>query len=333
MQYRNLGKLKVSAIGMGCMGFSHGYGKAPQKSEAVRLILEAFDRGCTFYDTAEGYLHGENEKLLGDALKSIRNKVVLATKFHLDDSEVGSDLKTAVRAHLQRSLGRLGCDHVDLYYYHRVNPKFDLAQVAKAVAPLIKEGLIGGWGLSQVSCEQIKLAHEICPLTAVQSEYSIVERMFEKDVVPLCEKLGIGFVPFSPMGQGFLSGAYRAGGVYEGDDVRRAITRFKDENMQKNLPLLSLMQEYAQKYGMTLAQFALCWILKMSPVHVPIPGMRTSARIQENLEAADFEISAGDLKEFNQKLEGLTLYGNRTDEDIMAMYKEDDRARPQAVLD
>lgn len=333
MKYRNLGKLKVSAIGMGCMGFSHGYGRAPEKSEAIKLMQEAFDRGCTFYDTAEGYLHGENEKLVGEALKPIRGKVVLATKFHLDDSEAGSDLKAAVRSHLQRSLARLGCDHVELYYYHRVNPKFELAQVAEAVAPLIKEGLIGGWGLSQVTPAEIRLAHKFCPLTAVQSEYSIVERLFEKDVVPLCESLGIGFVPFSPMGQGFLSGAYAPGGTYTGDDVRRAITRFKDENMQKNLPLLSLMQEYAGRYGMTLAQFALCWILKMSPVHVPIPGMRTLSRIEENLGAAGFEITNEDLKEFNQKLAGLTLYGNRTDEDIMAMYRQDDLAKPGAVLD
>ncbi len=332
MQYRYLGKIKVSAIGMGCMGFSHGYGQGPSTAEALDLIRQAFDLGCTFYDTAEGYLHGENERLVGQAVSSFRDKVVLATKFHLDDSETGSNLKTAVRRHLEGSLRRLNCSYIDLYYYHRINPRFELEEVAQAVEPLIKEGLIRGWGLSQVDTKAICLAHSICPLTVVQSEYSIAERMFETDVIPLCEKLSIGFVPFSPMGQGFLSGACKPGAVYTGDDVRRAITRFKPENMVKNAPLLELIHKFADKYHMSKAQWALSWILKMSSIHVPIPGMRSSERIKENLGAWDFKISDSDLQEFNKRLSELTLYGNRTDEDIMAMYQKDDLSRPQAVL-
>ncbi|MDE7280731.1 MAG: aldo/keto reductase, partial [Ruminiclostridium sp.] len=259
MEKRVLGKinsLEVSSIGMGCMGFSHGYGAAPERSEAVRLIRLAYDLGCNFFDTAEGYGSGHNEELVGEALKPIRKDIVLATKLHIPDLD-GKSAAEVVKEHLQASMKRLQTDYIDLYYWHRVNPDVSLEEVAAAMGGLIKEGCIGGWGLSQISEEQLRLAHSVTPLTAVQSEYSIMERMFEKDVIPACEELGVGFVPFSPMGAGFLSGRYSAKERYLGDDVRRVITRFAPENVTANQPLLDILQKYADMKNSTKAQISL----------------------------------------------------------------------------
>ena len=247
MKTRVLGRqnsLSVSEIGLGCMGFSHGYGPGPDKEEAIQLIRSAYELGCTFFDTAEGYAAGENEKLVGEAIKPFRQKIILATKLHIPEDR---DVETAVREHLDASLKRLGTDYVDLYYQHRVNKNIPVEEVAGVMGRLIEEGKIRGWGQSQATEEELRRAHAVTPLTAIQSEYSIMERMFEKDVIPACQELGIGFIPFSPLGAGFLSGKYTSKDTYTGDDVRRVITRFSKENMDANQPLLGLLQEFARK--------------------------------------------------------------------------------------
>ena len=233
MKKRKLRDLTVSAIGMGCMGFSHGYGACPPESESIRLMRSAYeDYGCTFFDTAEVYAAYENEILVGKALKPIRDKIILATKFmpeiFLPGQEIpeGKTSRRGLRSALENSLKRLQTDYIDLYYEHRVPANRDVAEVAEWMGELIKEGKIRAWGVSEATPEQIKRAHSVTPLTAVQSEYSIMERKYEAEVIPLCKELNIGFVAYSPMAGGFLSGKYTSQTKFEGDDVRRVITRF-----------------------------------------------------------------------------------------------------------
>ncbi|MDE7231061.1 MAG: aldo/keto reductase [Oscillospiraceae bacterium] len=318
METRILGKtnsLKVSAIGMGCMGFSHGYGAAPDRGEAIRLIRLAHELGCNFFDTAEGYGAGHNEELVGEALKPIRNEIVLATKLHIPELN-GKSVAETVKEHLRASMKRLQTYHIDLYYWHRVNPVVSLEEVAEAMGGLIKEGDIGGWGLSQITEEQLRLAHSVTPLTAVQSEYSMMERMFEMDVIPACKELGVGFVSFSPMGAGFLSGKYSANEHYSGDDVRRVITRFVPENMSANQPLLDMLRKFADEKNATSAQIALAWMLNKYEHIVPIPGMRKEERVRENLGSAEIQLSKQELAMLEKSLSEIKIYGNRTDEDI-----------------
>ena len=257
MQYRRLGQRgpMVSSIGYGCMGLSHGYGKVPEREESVRLIAKAFELGCTFFDTAEVYGAGHNEALVGEAVASFRDKIVLATKFFYHSSE--GDAKSCIRRHLEASLQRLGTDHVDLYYQHRVEENEKVEAIAEVMGELIEEGLIGGWGQSQPTADQIRRAHHVTPLTAIQSEYSMMERQFEESVIPTCEELGIGFVAFSPLASGFLSGKYNESTQYAGDDVRRVITRFDRDNVRANQPLLDLLGYFAQSKNVTLAQISL----------------------------------------------------------------------------
>ena len=317
MKMRTLGRqnaLTVSAVGMGCMGFSHGYGPAPDRSETIRLIRAAFDRGCTFFDTAESYAAGENERLVGEAIRPFRGQIVLATKLHIPED--AQDVEATIRAHLEASLQRLGTDCVDLYYQHRVNKQIPVEAVAEAMGKLIAEGKIRGWGQSQATEDEVRRAHAVTPITAIQSEYSMMERMFERDVIPACGELGIGFVAFSPMGAGFLSGRYGRGDVYTGDDVRRVITRFTAENMDANRPLIDMLDAFAAEKGATKAQIALAWMLKKADYIVPIPGMRKLERIDENLGAAEVELSDGDMRRLEDALAQITIHGNRTDEDI-----------------
>lgn len=318
MKTRILGKtnsLNVSTVGMGCMGFSHGYGAAPERKEAIRLIRLAHELGCNFFDTAEGYSAGHNEELVGEALKPIRNKIVLATKLHIPALN-GKSVSETVREHLRASMKRLQTDHIDLYYWHRVNPAVSLEEVAEAMGELIREGAIGGWGLSQITEEQLRLAHSVTPLTAIQSEYSMMERMFEKDVIPACGELGVGFVSFSPMGAGFLSGKYSAKERYSGDDVRRVITRFSPENVSANQPLLDMLQNFAEQKNATRAQIALAWMLHKNDFIVPIPGMRKEERVRENLGSANVELTSEELAALEKALSEIEIHGNRTDEDI-----------------
>ncbi|MDE7194275.1 MAG: aldo/keto reductase [Oscillospiraceae bacterium] len=325
MKTRILGKansLTVSAVGMGCMGFSHGYGAAPERGEAIRLIRLAHELGSNFFDTAEGYGTGHNETLVGEALKPVRKKVVIATKLHIPDLN-GKSVSETVKEHLRASMKRLQTDHIDLYYWHRVNPAVSLEEVAETMGKLIKEGDIGGWGLSQITEEQLRLAHSVTPLTAVQSEYSMMERMFEKDVIPACEELGVGFVPFSPLGAGFLSGKYSAKEHYSGDDVRRVITRFALENVSANQPLLELLLKFANEKNATSAQIALAWMLHKNDFIVPIPGMRKEDRVRENLGSAGVKLTAEEFSSLEKSLSEIEIYGNRTDEDIAKLHDMD----------
>ncbi|MGB8937174.1 MAG: aldo/keto reductase [Candidatus Nitrosopolaris sp.] len=319
MKTRKLRNLEVSAVGYGCMGLSHGYGPVPERIESIQLIRQAYDWGCTFFDTAEVYGDGENETLVGEALKPIRDKIVLTTKFKIAKTEQTSTregLLEEIQAHVDASLKRLGTDHIDLYYQHRVNKDIPVEDIAWCMGTLIREGKILAWGQSQSTEEEIRRAHAVTPITAIQSEYSIMERMFEKDVIPICEKLGVGFVPFSPLASGFLSGKYKADRKYTGDDVRRVITRFSKENVLANQPLLDLITDFAKQKGATPAQISLAWMLHKKDFIVPIPGSRTPERIQENLSAADVELTDNEFNQIEAELAKIEIHGNRTDEDI-----------------
>ena len=323
MKTRQLRGLTVSAIGMGCMGFTHGYGACPPESESIRLIRSAYeDYGCTFFDTAEVYSYGDNELLVGKAIKPFRDKIILATKFmpemFLATPEIpeGKTSRRGLREALEASLTRLQTDYVDLYYEHRVPPNRDVAEVAEWMGELIKEGKILAWGVSEATPEQIKRAHAVTPLTAVQSEYSIMERYVEAEVLPLCKELNIGFVAYSPMAGGFLSGKYTSQTKFEGDDVRRVITRFAKENMDANQALLDLLKKFAADKGKTPAQISLAYLMCKNDFVVPIPGMRRDERLKENFGAADVELSVEELSELENALSKIKIYGDRKDSDI-----------------
>ena len=323
MKTRKLRDLTVSAVGMGCMGFSHGYGACPPESESIRLMRSAYeDYGCTFFDTAEGYSYGENEILVGKAIKPFRDKIILATKFmpemFLTTPEIpeGKTSRRGVREALEASLKRLQTDYIDLYYEHRVPVNRDVAEVAEWMGELIKEGKILAWGVSEATPEQIKRAHAVTPLTAVQSEYSIMERKYEAEVIPLCKELNIGFVAFSPMAGGFLSGKYNSQSKFEGDDVRRVITRFSKENMDANQALLDLLKKFAAEKNSTPAQISLAWMMCKNDFVVPIPGMRRDERLKENFGAADVVLDKDELAALEDALSKIKIYGDRKDSDI-----------------
>jgi aryl-alcohol dehydrogenase-like predicted oxidoreductase len=241
---------------------------------------------------------------------------VIATKLHLDADLTHAEVGARIRAHLDASLSRLGTDRVELYYQHRVSDSIPVEEVAAAMGELIQEGKILGWGQSQATEEQIRAAHAVTPLTAIQSEYSMMERMFEADVIPACAELGIGFVPFSPLASGFLSGKVSADDTYTGDDVRRVITRFDKGNIRANQPLLDLLNDFAKAKGATPAQVSLAWMLHKENFIVPIPGSRKLERIEENLGAADVELNDEEYALLEAELGKIDLHGNRTDEDI-----------------
>ncbi len=321
MKRRHLGTLDVSAIGMGCMGFSTAYGKVPEESESIRLMRKAHDMGCDFYDTAEIYATYRNEELVGKALKPIRDEVVLCTKYSpspLMGQETIADGKLSrngVRFAVEGSLRRLQTDRIDLYYVHRVPKGADVEEMAGWFGELIREGKILAWGVSEATAGQIRAAHAVTPLTAVQSEYSMMARQWEADVIPLCRELGIGFVAYAPMAGGLLSGRYTAQMHYEGDDIRRVISRFKPENVEANQPVIDLVRQYARQKGCTPAQISLAWVMKQTHV-VPIPGMRSDDRIAENLGAADVTLSDSEYASLTAALDKLEIHGERTDEQI-----------------
>lgn len=320
MKKRKLHNLEVSAIGLGCMGFSHGYGAIPPEEESIRLIRYAHDQGCTFFDTAEVYGPFVNEELTGKAVKPFRQNVILATKI-MPSQLPGQNYKEklsleGIQITLDASLERLQTDYIDLYYLHRVPGNYNLAEIAESMGKLIKTGKIRAWGLSQANGEEITRANQVTQLSAIQNEYSMMERIYEKDAIPACAKLDIGFVPFSPLAGGFLSGKYDKNTHYEGDDVRRVITRYNPENVAANQPLLDLLHKFAAEKNATPAQISLAWMLKKAPFIVPIPGMRSEARIRENLGAADIELTNTEFEELEKALAAIRIYGNRTDADI-----------------
>lgn len=321
MKTRRLRNLEVSAIGMGCMGFSTAYGKIPEEKESIRLMREAHDRGCNFYDTAEIYATYRNEELVGKALKPIRNEIILSTKYSplalmgQEHIEGGKLSRNGLRFAIENSLKRLQTDHVELYYAHRVPKEADVEEMAGWFGELIREGKILAWGVSEATVGQVRKANAITPITAVQSEYSMMARQWENDVIPLCRELGIGFVAYSPMAGGLLSGKYTAQQHYEGDDIRRVISRYKPENVTANQPIVDLVMRYAKEKQCTPAQISLAWVMKQEHI-VPIPGMRSDARIAENLGAADVLLTDEEYGILTAELNKLKVYGNRTDKQI-----------------
>lgn len=319
MEKRNLGNIEVSEIGMGCMGFSHGYGEVPSKEYAIEAIRSAYaDLGCTFFDTAESYgeevfFPGHNEQLVGEAVEPFRHDIVLATKAHLHDGEFGegADLYGSLRGHLERSLENLKTDHLDLYYLHRTNDLLAIEEVAEAMGRLISDGLIRGWGLSQVGADTIAKAHAVTPLSAVQNLYNMLERDCEEEVFPFCLEHGIGVVPFSPIASGFLSGKVTTETKFEGDDVRKFVPQLSHENIVRNQPILDLITNLAREKNATNAQIALAWMLHKYPNVVPIEGSKNKARIKENLEAANVKLTPAEFSSLDEALDSLEVHGHR----------------------
>lgn len=320
MEPRRLGTLTVSPIGMGCMGFSHGYGAIPEHDYSVAAIRAAFDAGCTFFDTAEAYgpnmlpeNRGHNERLVGEALADVRERAVIATKLHLKPEEVAeSGTYGAIRAHLEASLERLHTDYADLYYLHRVNREIPVEDVAAAMGRLIDEGLIKGWGLSQVGRDTIERAHAATPLSAVQNIYSMIERGVEADVLPYCLEQGIGVVPFSPIASGLLSGKVNASTDFsQADDVRKFVPQLSAENINDNQPIVDLVARVAAEKNATPAQISLAWMLHKWPNVVPIPGSKRCERVLENLGAWNVSLSDAELAALEKALDALPVYGQR----------------------
>jgi aryl-alcohol dehydrogenase-like predicted oxidoreductase len=317
MQKRKLGIIEVSEIGMGTMAFSHGYGKIPDEKYSIEAIRDAYNHGCNFFDTAEVYSPnlegiGHNELIVGKALKDVRDKVVIATKLFLKASEVvNGDVYGAIKKHLLGSMERLQVKMVDLYYLHRLSD-VPLEEIAKAMGRLIQEGLIRGWGLSQVDVDSLAKAHSITPVSAVQNLYNILERDSEEKIIPYCLKNNIGLVPFSPIGSGLLSGKINANTQFEKkDDVRNWVPQCQKENIIKNQPIIDLIQKLATKKGATPAQISLAWMLKKYPNVVPIPGSKNKERIIENLDAYKVKLTDDEFNEFENELKKLKVYGHR----------------------
>ena len=321
MNTRKLGNIEVSAIGMGCMGFTHAYGEVPEEKESIRLVHKAFELGCNFFDTAEMYSYFKNEEFVGKALKELpRDKVVISDKFWPSplpgqDMPEGKLSEAGIRKDIEGSLKRLQTDYIDIYTEHQMDEGTE-EQVAEVMGKLIKEGKIRAWGQSSPSLEQIKKAHAVTPISAIQSEYSMMERKWEKEVLPFCKENNIGFVAFSPMGNGFLSGKYNKNSEFKGNDLRRVITRFKKENMEANQPLLDLVRRFAEEKHCTLAQLGLAWILAGWDFVVPIPGMRKEERVIENLGAADVVLTKAEYKSLTDELSKFKIYGDRDGKDI-----------------
>lgn len=316
MQKRTLGneKLEVSAIGLGCMGLSFGYGPATESQQAITLIRTAFERGVTFFDTAECYGPFANEELLGEALQPFRDKVVIATKFGFvdGDSKKGTDSRPErIRVAVENSLKRLRTDRIDLLYQHRVDPNVPIEDVAGTVKDLIAQGKVKHFGMSEAGVESIRRAHAVQPLTALQSEYSLWWREPEKEILPTLEELGIGFVPFSPLGKGFLTGAINATTAFDATDFRNIVPRFSAENRQANQDLVVVLDNIATNKGVTKAQIAIAWLLAQKPWIAPIPGTTKLHRLEENLGAANVELSAEDLKQIENAVSGIEVQGAR----------------------
>jgi aryl-alcohol dehydrogenase-like predicted oxidoreductase len=316
MQKRKLGNshLEVSAIGLGCMGLSFGYGPATDKQQAIALIRSAFERGVTFFDTAEAYGPFTNEELLGEALAPFRAQVVIATKFGFESGKVEAGLNSKpdhIRQVADAALKRLKTNVIDLFYQHRVDPEVPIEDVAGAVKDLIKAGKVRHFGLSEAGVPTIRRAHAVQPVTALQSEYSLWWREPEQEVLPALEELGIGFVPFSPLGKGFLTGAISESTTFDSTDFRNIVPRFTPEARKANQALVDLLGTIAATRQATPAQIALAWLLAQKPWIAPIPGTTKLHRLQENLAAADVELTPGDLGAIEAAVSGVTVQGDR----------------------
>ena len=322
MQYRYLGKdkLKVSALGLGCMGFTQSYPPYLPENEAIFVLQQAVDLGINFFDTAEVYGPYTNEELLGKALKPYRSQIVLATKFGFDLAHKMDNANRPValsskpkdiRNALEDSLKRLQTDYIDLYYQHCVDPQTPIEEVAETMKDLIKEGKILHWGLSEASAKTVRKAHAICPVTAVQSEYSMWYREVEQELLPTLEELNIGFVPFSPLGKAILTGRFNKDTHFAKDDFRSQIPRFNSENLNHNYILIEYVQKLAQEKQVSPAQIALGWLLAQKPWIVPIPGTKKVSRLQENINSINVKFSTEELSMINKHLNSINLQGAR----------------------
>ena len=316
MQKRKLGKstLEVSALGLGCMGLSFGYGPATERQQAITLIRSAVERGVTFFDTAECYGPFTNEELVGEALSPFREQVVIATKFGFEDGDSHKGLNSRpehIRAVAEGSLKRLKTNVIDLFYQHRVDPDVPMEDVAGTVKQLIQEGKVKHFGLSEAGVESIRRAHAVQPVTALQSEYSLWWREPEQAILPTLEELGIGFVPFSPLGKGFLTGAITEKTEFDSTDFRNIVPRFTPEARKANQALVDALGKIAASKKATSAQIALAWLLAQKPWIVPIPGTTKLHRLDENIGAAEIELSAEDLRDINDAVSKITVEGAR----------------------
>lgn len=316
MQTRELGRsgLRVSALGLGCMGLSYGYGPATDRTEAIALLRAAVEQGVTFFDTAEAYGPFLNEELLGEALAPFRDQLVIATKFGFKDGHADAGLDSRperIRAVAEASLSRLKTDRIDLFYQHRVDPNVPIEDVAGTVKDLIAEGKVKHFGLSEAGVDAIRRAHVVQPVAALQSEYSLWWREPEQAVLPVLEELGIGFVPFSPLGKGFLTGAINVGTQFAADDFRNSVPRFAAEARQANQVLVDRISAIAADKRATPAQIALAWLLTRKPWIVPIPGTTRLHRLTENLGAAAVVLSEADLQQIGAALDSIAIVGDR----------------------
>lgn len=316
MQTRKLGTqgLEVSTLGLGCMGLSFGYGPATDKKEAIKLLLSAYESGVTFFDSAEAYGPYENEILLGEAFSTMRDKVVIATKFGFKNGLPNEGLDSRpenIRAVAEGALKRLKTDYIDLYYQHRVDPNVPIEEVAGTLQDLIKEGKVKYWGLSEAGATTIRKAHEILPVSALQSEYSLWWREPEHEIIPTLEELGIGFAPFSPLGKGFLTGAINENTQFDSTDFRNIVPRFSEENRKANQVVVDLLKSIATEMSATPAQVALAWLLAQKPLIVPIPGTTKLQRLQENIGATNLELSVENLAQITEAANRIEVQGAR----------------------
>ena len=325
MQKRKLGKsnLEVSAIGLGCMGMSFGYGQPVDKQQGISVIRAAVEHGVTFFDTAEVYGPFANEELVGEALAPFRKQVVIATKFGFkiaDGKQAGLDSRPEhIKEVAEASLKRLKSDVIDLFYQHRVDPRVPIEDVAGAVKDLIYQGKVKHFGLSEAGVETIRRAHKVQPVTAVQSEYSLWWREPEAEILPTLEELRIGFVPFSPLGKGFLTGAIKEDTQFEKNDFRNVVPRFSPQNRKANQALVDLVSCFAQKKKVTPAQIALAWVLAQKPWMAPIPGTTKLHRLEENIAAVSVELTAEDLRQINDAASKIEVRGERYPESAQRM--------------
>jgi len=317
MQKRTLGKngLEVSALGFGCMGLNFGDTTAVTKQDAIKLIRHAFDKGVTFFDTAEAYGPFSNEEIVGEALEPMRDKVVIATKFGFRNGRPGDGLDSRpggrIRQVAEDSLRRLRTDCIDLFYQHRVDPDVPIEDVAGTVKELITEGMVRHFGLSEAGAPSIRKAHAVQPVSALQSEYSLFWREPEKEILPLLEELGIGFVPFSPLGKGYLTGQITKDTTFGKDDFRSMVPRFTPENIEANIVLVDIVRQISSEKKATPAQVALAWLLAQKPWIVPIPGTTKISRLEENLGGTSLELTKNDLQKIENALSRITIQGDR----------------------
>lgn len=323
MKKRKMGSIEVSEMGMGCMDFSHGHGTPPPREESIRLMRLAHELGCTFYDTADAYADGHNEILVGEALKPIRHEVCLTTKYNPEIQPVTDRSKGTVEeqieGRLDASLKRMGTDYIDIYYMHRVTDDVPLNEVAGYMGKFIQKGKIRAWGMSRATVEHIKIAHAVTPVSVIQNEYSLMEREPEEGVLAACKERGIGFVPYMPLAAGFLTGKYKPGMVYKNDDAKRFSDRFTDENIQKNQPILQVLDQMSKIKGCSYAQAAIAWLLHREDFIVPIPGMMSEEIVCQNMAIPDINFTADDMKQFEEAIAKITIYGKWDDSCVVKL--------------